>query len=142
MNVNTVACHPGDSGKALHRLPQLANPRLHFNVQEEAHELLAQESWRNGAERSSKTLVKYSDLRLVLVAMKAGTLIQEHRTEGPVSIHCIRGRLRVAAQNQIVDLPVGDLLALDCAVPHRVEAMEESVFLLTISWPKGERLHE
>lgn len=38
---------------------------------------------------------------------------------------------------QIVELPAGHLLALDRCVTHDVEAVEESVFLLTICWPEN-----
>ena len=33
------------------------------------------------------------------------------------------------------DLPAGTLLTLDQNLPHDVEALEESAFLLTIAWP-------
>jgi hypothetical protein len=33
----------------------------------------------------------------------------------------------------------GELIVYDCAIPHQVEALEESAFLLTISWPEGQR---
>lgn len=39
-------------------------------------------------------------------------------------------------------MPVGRLLALDQAMPHEVEALEDSAFLLTIAWPGGERSSE
>jgi hypothetical protein len=32
-------------------------------------------------------------------------------------------------------LPAGSLLALDQGLSHEVEAIEDSVFLLTIAWP-------
>ena len=130
-------CHPSDSTKALNRLPQLGQPRLHFDVLEEARQLRDQESWRLGAERSSKTLVKYTDFRIVLVAIRAHALMKEHRTAGQISIQTVLGRLRVPLENEVVELPAGELLALDCGIPHGVEAVQDSVFLLTIAWPKG-----
>jgi quercetin dioxygenase-like cupin family protein len=33
-----------------------------------------------------------------------------------------------------VDLPVGRLVSVERDVPHDVEAVEESAFLLTIAW--------
>lgn len=38
---------------------------------------------------------------------------------------------------QTVELPAGHLLALGRALPHDVEAVEDSAFLLSIAWPKG-----
>ena len=137
MASRNVCCHPGDGVKALNRLPQLAKPQLHFNMLEEIRQLRQQESWRRGTGRSSKTLVKYPDFRLVLVAMKSNTIMKEHRAEGRISIHTLSGHLRVRMDKEVVEVPAGQLLALDCGLPHDVEATKESAFLLTISWPKG-----
>ena len=68
--------------------------------------------------------------------MKAGTRMGEHRAEGRISIHTLQGRICVHLRDQKLELPAGRLLALDCGLHHDVEALEESAFLLTISWPK------
>ena len=136
MNGENVHCHAGDCAQTLERLPQLGAPEIHVNLLAEVQQLRQQESWLSGAERVSKTLVKYSDFRLVLVAMKAASVMKEHSTEGQISIHSLSGHLRVLLENTVVDLRAGELLALACGIPHGVEALEESVFLLTIAWPK------
>ncbi len=33
-------------------------------------------------------------------------------------------------------MPAGQLLVLDRSVPHDVDALEDSAFLLTIAWPE------
>ncbi len=48
----------------------------------------------------------------------------------------LTGKLRLHLPDQTVELPAGRLLTLERALPHDVEALEESSFLLTISWPK------
>jgi len=63
--------------------------------------------------------------------------MSEHRAEGRISIQALQGHLRVHLQDQKLELPAGRLLALDCGLPHDVEALEESAFLLTIAWPKN-----
>ena len=68
--------------------------------------------------------------------MKANTHMDEHRAEGRISIHTLQGRISIHLQAQTIELPAGRLLALDCGLHHDVEALEESAFLLTISWPK------
>jgi quercetin dioxygenase-like cupin family protein len=45
------------------------------------------------------------------------------------------GRIQVRARGRTFDLGAGSLLALDRGIPHDVEALEESAFLLTIAWP-------
>ena len=42
-------------------------------------------------------------------------------------------------KDEIFDLPAGHLLALDHAIPHDVQALEDSAFLLTICWPDQDR---
>ncbi len=137
MPARKACCRPGEGAKALSRLPHLAKLLLHFNMLEEIEELHTEDSWLRGTGRSSKTLVKYPDFRIVLVAMKANTLMKEHRAEGRISIHTLLGHVRVTLPDQKIEVPAGQLMALDCGIPHDVKALKESAFLLTISWPKG-----
>jgi quercetin dioxygenase-like cupin family protein len=120
----------------LTRLPELAQPLLQFDLAAEIEHLHREDSWQRGAGRSSKTLVKQPDFRVVLVAMKEATEIKEHRADGRISIHTITGHLRLKLPDQVVEVPAGHLLALDRCIGHDVEALADSVFLLTIAWPK------
>jgi quercetin dioxygenase-like cupin family protein len=137
MIANTEACHPGEGSKALNRLPRLAEPLLQFDLREELEQLRREDSWQRESGRSSKTLAKYPDFRIILVLMKAKTQMNEHRAEGRISIHHLLGKICIHLPDQKVNLEVGQLLVLDCGMVHNVEALEESAFLLTVSWPKG-----
>lgn len=113
----------------------LSGSVLQFNLASELDQLHRDESWLHPTGRSSKTLVKYPDLRIVLIAMKANTRMHEHTAAGRISVHSLKGHIRLRLPEQVVDLPAGCLLALDHCVPHDVEASEDSAFLLTLSWP-------
>ena len=113
----------------------LSGSMLQFGLANELDELHRDEAWLQPAGRSSKTLVKYPDLRIVLIAMKANTRMHEHTAAGRISVHTLNGHIRLHLPERVVDLPVGHLLALDHCVPHDVEASEDSAFLLTLSWP-------
>jgi len=134
MTANASNCHPGESSKDLTRLPQLAEPLLQFDFLEELRQLRHEDSWQRRTGRSSKMLAKYPDLRIVLVLMKANTKMNEHRAEGRVSIHALLGRICIRLPDQKVNSVVGQLLVLDCGMVHNVETLEESAFLLTVSW--------
>lgn len=129
------------SEEVLERLPELARPVAQFNLWAEIQELQQQEAWQRGTGRSSKTLVKHPDFRIVLIALKEGTVLQEHHADGRISVQTLQGRLRMRAGDKSVEIPAGGLLALDYGIPHDVEALTESAFLLTIAWPEGAR-HE
>jgi quercetin dioxygenase-like cupin family protein len=114
----------------------MAAPYLEFDIARELQQLHRETGWQSG--QNAKTLVKYDRLRIVLIALKAGAKIPEHHTEGQVSIHTAVGHIKVRAQGRTFELRVGGLLALDQGLPHDVEAIEESAFLLTITRP-GEK---
>lgn len=124
-----------DPHNSLTRLPELAQPILQFDLAAEIEHLRREDSWQRGTGRSSTTLVKQPDFRIVLIAMKSATEMKEHRADGRISIHTIIGHLRLKLPSQTVEVRAGHLLALDPCIVHDVEALEDSVFLLTISWP-------
>ena len=113
----------------------LSGPLLQFDLASELDQLHRDESWLQTTGRSSKTLVKHPDLRIVLIAMKANTRMHEHTAAASISVHSLNGHIRLHLPDRVVDLPAGHLLALDQCVPHDVEAAEDSAFLLTVSWP-------
>jgi quercetin dioxygenase-like cupin family protein len=118
-------------------LTDLAAPLLTFDLGAESKRLRLGEHWlRDG--RISKTLVKYSDFRIVLILMQAGTLMQEHQADARISIQVLSGRVQIQLSEKTLELSVGDLLVLEKCQPHDVKALEESAFLLSISWPHGD----
>jgi len=98
-----------------------------------AEQLSATKPWAKGY--TSKVLVKTPDLRLVLFVMQAGSRMHEHHSEGRIAVHCLRGAIRLQLPNQAKELGESDVLALDRRVPHDVQALKDSVFLLTICLP-------
>jgi quercetin dioxygenase-like cupin family protein len=119
-----------------HRRPgpeQMARPVLQFDLASEIEQLLREPEWTMG--RNARTLVKYDDLRVVLIVLRAGARIPGHLTDGRISIHTVRGHIRVQVQEETCNLVAGALLALDHRVLHDVEAVDDSAFLLTIAWP-------
>lgn len=96
-----------------------------------------QDAWRVG--RNAITLAKYGDLRVVLTVLKAKSRINQHKADGRISVQTVEGHIRMHALGKEFDLPQGHLLTLDRGVPHDVEALEDSAFLLTIAWPNGDR---
>jgi hypothetical protein len=121
----------------LSRRPELAVAISQFDLRQEIRLLRKEESWRRKTGRSSRTLVKQQDFRIVLVLMKAKTRLSEHRANARISVQTVFGRIRVHLRNEeMVELPAAGLLALDSSVPYDIESVKESAFLLTISWPR------
>ncbi len=130
------APHESSRRRRPHPAP-MAAPFLEFDLTAELGRLHTEADWDSG--HNARTLVKYDNLRVVLMALEAHARIPEHRAHGRVSIQTIAGHIRVRAEGRTFDLPSGTLLALDQDLPHDVEALEESAVLLTIAWRGGER---
>jgi len=113
---------------------QVAGALLTFDLFGEVERLRGEESWRQSM-RNAKTLVKEPDFRIVLIVMRQGGRMEEHRAPGRLSIQTLTGHVRLQVLDQTIDLPAGHVLSLDPDVAHDVEALDESAFLLTIAWP-------
>ncbi len=139
MSKHEEAIAPSEFRDHLTRLPQLANSMIHTNIRDEIEKLRRAAAWQQPAGRSSETIVKYADFRVVLVLMKQAARMNDHHADGPISVHCIQGKIKMhLPDGRAEELGPGDILALERCLKHDVEALEESAFLLTISWPGSE----
>ncbi len=122
-----------ESGYKRPHTPPLAGPFLEFDLTAEIARLHSEATWTHG--QNARTLVKHDDVRIIVIALRAQAHIAEHKTDGRISVHVLVGRIRLNADGRTFDLRPGSLLALDQGVPHGIEALEESAFLLTLVRP-------
>ena len=71
-------------------------------------------------------------LRQTVLAMTAGSSLDEHESPGEATLQVLRGRVRLTAGEVAWEGRAGDLLIVPDA-RHALEAVEESVVLLTVS---------
>ena len=107
---------------------------MSFDLAAEAEALMQEPTWQAG--HNAKTLVKHPDFRVVLIVLKAGARMHEHSTDQCVTIHALSGHLRVHLPARTLELVQGALLALGQTVVHDVEALADSVFVLSLGWSK------
>jgi quercetin dioxygenase-like cupin family protein len=106
-------------------------PFLTFDLPAILTQLKREETWAH-APRTGITLLKGERLRVMLVALHAGTTIPLHQSDGPITVHVLEGTLTFRTEAHTLTLDTGHLLTLQGGIPHAVEAVEESVFLLTL----------
>ena len=75
-------------------------------------------------------------LRQTLMAMTAGSTINDHESPGEATLQVIQGRVRVTNSTSGWDGSPGDHIILP-RVRHGLHALEDSVVLLTVSKPVG-----
>jgi len=109
-----------------------------FDLLKEIADSEKKKPWQSG--HNAKTLFKKHDFRIVLITMDAAAHMKEHHADGTISIQVLKGHIRVTVQGKPHDLHAGNLFTLAASIRHQVEAVKESAFLLTISWPSDEEL--
>jgi quercetin dioxygenase-like cupin family protein len=109
-----------------------------FDLAGEGEALRRESTWQQG-DRNAKTFLKEAGVRVVLTTLKAGAVVKEHRVPGPATVQALSGRISLRLPDQTVELSGGQLLALPGDLPHDVEAIDDSTFLVTIAWPAGPR---
>jgi quercetin dioxygenase-like cupin family protein len=116
-----------------HEVGTLNAPLLTIDLNREIEKLRSEGRWQSG--HTAKTLVKYSDFRVVLIVMKTGGRLEKHRTEGRISVQTLDGQIRFTTAERSVELAAGQMLTLEHDIPHDVEGIVDSALLLTIAWP-------
>lgn len=102
---------------------------LSINLMNETARLRAKPEW-SSVDRLAVSLVKDDALNILLMVLKPGARLAEHRTKGPIAVHVLSGKVRFVAGSENAELSPGTIAALDREVTHELEALEESVVLL------------
>ena len=111
-------------------------PLLHVRLAAQL-ELFKQEStWRTSG-RDAITLTKEPALRLVLMLLSKGTKMSEHKAAGPLVLHVLSGSVIFRTDSRTETVGFGELIVLESAIEHEIEAIEDSACLLTL----GGRFH-
>jgi quercetin dioxygenase-like cupin family protein len=128
-----------DEGKARADRP-VAVPLLHVRLAEQLERFKQESTWRTSG-RDAITLTKEPALRLVLMLLSKGTKLPEHKAAGPLVLHVLSGSVIFRTGNRTETVGVGELVVLEAAIEHEVEAVEESACLLTLAgrFHAGER---
>lgn len=124
-----------DDETSVRALPSLDQKLMHIDLAAALEQLRHEEGFESSG-RNAMTIVKYRDLRIVLELMRPGARIDDPRPEtgGAVVVQVLSGRLRLEAEGQTIDLSAGRMVALDHIVPSQITALEESAFLIWVSW--------
>jgi quercetin dioxygenase-like cupin family protein len=84
----------------------------------------------NSRDRHAISLVKDAALNVLLMVLKKGSRLHEHRTKGPITVQVISGSIRFSADEDRRTISAGEMVGLDRDIAHSLEAMEESALIL------------
>jgi len=83
-----------------------------------------------GAKTSA--LVKTDAFEAVRLIVHRGRELPSHNVPGPITLHCLEGRVLLGLADAEVQLAAGEWIYLDGGVEHSVKGLEDSALLLTI----------
>lgn len=85
------------------------------------------------SESETTALVKNDEFQAIRLVIPAGhEVCNNHRVEGPITVHCLEGQIAFAADNDERPVRAGQWLFLPGGVPHTIRGVEDSLVLLTV----------
>lgn len=83
-------------------------------------------------ETITHTLLKTENVEVLRLVLPAGKKLAEHKAPGEITVHCLEGQVHFTAPNGTQTLQAGQMLFLNAADLHAVEAIQDSSLLVTI----------
>ncbi|MES2701474.1 MAG: hypothetical protein V4649_02490 [Bacteroidota bacterium] len=107
-------------------------PTVFADLNSFIRQIRSEDAWSKN-DRNSITIFKANDLRVVLGGLHQGAEMLPHKAEGMMSIHVLEGNLEVNTDDLTTNVEKGQLVAIHKDNNYRVVAVEESIYLLTMS---------
>lgn len=112
-------------------------PLVRIEIPEFIRQLKAEVTWQT-SDRNAITVYKTNGLRIVLIALHKDAIMKEHSAEGIISLQIIEGEINFTTDKESINMKKGEMLALHKGVDHSLKAVEETVFLLTLTTAQTE----
>lgn len=98
-------------------------------IADEIAHLKSTAEWKSG-DRHAVSLVKDAALNVLLMVLKKGAHLHEHRTKGPITVQVVSGSIRFSAGADQRVISGSEMVGLDRGIAHSLEALEESALIL------------
>jgi quercetin dioxygenase-like cupin family protein len=105
--------------------------QIAVDIRAEIARLKSEPAWAAN-DRHGSSLVKGEGINVALMMLKKGAKLQEHHTRAPLTVQVVDGRVNFTANGKTQAVAAGTIVALDRAIEHSIEALEESALVLTV----------
>lgn len=110
-------------------------PLVRMDLKEFTKTIKSEKTWKE-KDRNAMTVYKTNGMRMVLIALHKGAVLERHKANGNINVQVLEGEIDFSTDEQTVRLKEGQAVALHKLIPHEVTAVKEAVFLLTLSTVK------
>ncbi len=112
-----------------------------FDLVEITREMYDEAEYDHVHGHAARTIIRTHDLRVVLIAIRAGAHLAEHVAQATAAVQVVSGRVRIRLprlarqhEDRFEELSSGRLLAMESGLAHSIEALEDSTLLVTLGW--------
>lgn len=105
-------------------------PYVFINIPEYIRQLNEEDTWQKN-DRNGITLFKTGKVTMVLVCLHAKAVFKNNVVDGIFTIQVIEGIIRVTTPDGDVDMLANQVMAFHQLVDHSIEALTDTVLLLT-----------
>lgn len=84
------------------------------------------------ADVRTYALAKTERFEAIRLVVPAAAAIAEHSVNGPLTLHCLEGKVRLSTNGGMVELAADDWVYLGPGERHALQGVEDASLLLTI----------
>ena len=107
-------------------------PLVEMNLDEFINLIKNEITWKD-SDRNSVTIFKSETMRIVLMGLHENAELKPHKANGVISVQVLEGKVEFGTESQTTVLEKGQMIALHENIMHRVLALKDSFFLLTLA---------
>jgi len=103
-----------------------------IDIHEYISQIKEEEAYQKN-DRNAITVFKTDNMRIVLAAFHQNATMPGNTTSGTISVQVLEGHIKINSGLGYLDLKAHQMAALHGEITYSISALEDSVFLLTVS---------
>lgn len=105
---------------------------VEMNLGNFINQIKNEKAWET-SDRNAVTIFKSETMRIVLMGLHKNAVLKEHKANGVISVQVLEGKVNFSTEQDSVVMEKGQMIALQENIMHKVVAIKESFFLLTLA---------
>jgi|SRR5665213_1964525 len=110
---------------------QINSPVLAIDIPCYIEQIKNENAWQEN-DRNAITVFKSDKMKIVLMALHRKAEIQTAHPENVLSVHVLKGKIVVMADEKKTDAEKGQIIAMHDKIPYKIKAVKKSLVLLTV----------
>ena len=110
---------------------QINSPVLAIDIPSYIEQIKNENAWQEN-DRNAITVFKSDKMKIVLMALHRKAEIQTAHPENVLSVHVLKGKIVVVADEKKTDAEKGQIIAMHDKIPYKIKAVKKSLVLLTV----------